>query len=285
MSDNTPVKTDKLKAYGELLNDIPKVTVSAWGNDFGLGLAHRNAVKLAYEIASYYTQEQRDKTLSEILRILYLWKNEYGVYPAYSYNPLSQRRQFIAGILGQDETNKPPIPAREYDLIVIEKKEKGEDIDIPDPWECCPYISTPLGLFDKIWTDNYQPLSSYLSENSHLFPLIRSTLIILSNAITDNHNTDCINAAINLASSNIKIQKNIINYMKPAAIKEFNRKKMQAEKQNAKKRDTERAVLECRQKLLKDGKSFNNKSIHHETGISLPQISRILRENGIKSKK
>lgn len=113
MSDNPPVKTDKLKAYGELLNDIPKVTVSAWGNDFGLGLAHRNAVKLAYEIASYYTQEQRDKTLSEILRILYLWKNEYGVYPAYSYiqNNRAEYQQVNNGTASNSDTSTRP-PAR-----------------------------------------------------------------------------------------------------------------------------------------------------------------------------
>ena len=41
---------------------------------------------------------------------------------------------------------------------------------------------------------------------------------------------DCINAAIDLAGVKIRMQKNLINDMKPAAIKEFNRWKMQDEK-------------------------------------------------------
>lgn len=284
MSDNKPVKTDGLKAYGELLNDIPKVRASAWGNDFGLGLAHRNAVKLAYEISSEYSKEDRDKTLSDILRILYLWKNERGIYPAYS---TSRRGQFISSLLGKnDEKIEPPISAKEYDLQIIKRQEKGEKVEIPDPWECCPYVSTPLGLFDRIWAENYEPLNTYLSENFHLFPLIKCILIVLSNATTETHNTDCINAAMTLANIQMDLNKKRIAWMMPLATETFNKRRAARLKRNTEKEQTAEKIIGAYNKYTSTEPIPKNlqELISLDTGVKQSTVSKCLKSYGLNKK-
>lgn len=282
MTVNGEVTNKKALALAKAL-DTPTVIVNSLYNDYGLGFAHQEALKFAHEIASEYTDAQKKKVYFDLLNIFQLWKDECGIFPP---NGISRRLKFISILKGENLSDDTiSLPAKEYDLQVIERQKQGEKIEVPAPWECCPYVSTPIGLFDKIWSDGFKPLDLYLRNNIDLFPLMRSTLIVLSNSITREHNLDCIKAAIHLGSVNSYFKQCKIRQMTPAAVKEFNRKRMQAEKQNIKTEQTKIKVLDCWKTLSQSGNPFNHKSIHAETGVSLSQISRILRDNGIKSKK
>lgn len=183
-------------------------------------------------------------------------------------------------------TSEQPKPATEYDLEVLERQKNGEKVETPDPWECCPHVSTPLGLFDKIWADNYTILSLYLNDNFHQYPLIRSTLILLSNAVTETHSTDCINAAINLASYQLETQKKIILHMLPLAKETFNKRRAAKMLRNEQKERSDKIIIDTYNKYMSSESPPKNlqELIALDTKFKQPKVSKCLKEYGLNKK-
>lgn len=107
-------------------------------------------------------------------------------------------------------------PAKDYcKRISLAAALVGEEPKLPEPWECCPFVTTRLGLFWKLRSDDYDPLKSFLEKDWSYYKKIMAILILLTNKQDSEYqSSDCIEAALKLASYKLSIQ-NILDPARP----------------------------------------------------------------------
>lgn len=253
------------------LATLPKVGSGLGGYNISLGFSHRHALTIASQTLKDISKEEANKILGDIYYIFCQWRDEKGVYPPNT-----------GGFFDLNDTAKQ-YSAKDYCKKLISEA-KGREPELPEPWECCPYVTTPIGLFWKIWGDGYSPLGNYFSNSQVDFESVIAILILLSDDPTSEYqSSDCIEAALKLSLLSYEIQKELIERMKPDHEAAFKRRKQKKLKSDTQKEETERRVIaayeECCIKYGKD--QFPLKEISARIDCSTSTVSRYLRKSGL----
>lgn len=255
------------------LGALPKVGAGLGGFDISLGFSHRHALKIAQETLVDTTKEETSKIIADIYSVFSQWREENGVYPP-----------DMGGLLSLGNVQKQE-PARDYcERLILAAELSGEEPELPSPWECCPFVSTPVGLFWKLLADDYEPLNQYLQNKKSSYENVIAVLILLSNKPDSEYqSSDCIEAALKLSTLRLGAQKELIREMKPDHEAAFNRRKQKRLKTLAQKDETERKVLaahkECCKEFGRD--NFPIKEIAARTGLSASTVSRYMQKSGL----
>ncbi|MFA5040193.1 MAG: hypothetical protein WC464_00980 [Bdellovibrionales bacterium] len=271
----TEEKNEAKKSALGIFAEIPKIGVL--GGDILLGYSHRQALEIAAETLADISPKTKTEIIKAIFEIFEQWKDERGVYPP--------NEGWLFG-LAPERSPKTQEPAKDYcNRILMAAKLSGKKAQTPEPWECCPYVQTPVGLFWRLLGDEYSPLLKYLKYNPLHYEIIIALLILISDKPkAESQSGDCIDSALKLARYRLEIQKEDIRRMTPDAIAAFNRRKQKRLRENAQKENTKKIILLAFQKLISEGEKPSLKELKSRTGKSEPVVCRCLKEAGIDIK-
>jgi len=189
--------------------------------DISLGLAHRNALRIAHNVLDELSEDERKALLRNLFDIFWEWKDKVGENLEY------QTPSLLGALLGNNESKK--ITIKEYEERRDEKAiADGKELPaLIDPWNCDPFLGSPIRLFNKLFAEKYEPLIEYIKQDQLAkYDYILALLIIMSNNTeTKNQSGDCIMTAMELSESRMNTQKDRIEKLKPLAKETFNKKK------------------------------------------------------------
>ena len=264
-----------------LTPDLFQVGGGIGGYDFSVSRSYPYVLRIVFDVLSELKENEKNEILEGIYTVFEEWKNEHGIYPP-------NRGLFGLLSIGRSEN---PEPAKEYiKRQRLAAAASGEEPEYIKPWECDHYASTPVSLFLKLFVEDYKPLIKFMSENKCArYDYILATVTLMTHEPNQNRqSSDCILGAFQLAQSRLDFQKFMIDNMLPAAEKEFKRKQAARLKAQSKKDATVNAVQDVFVRLCteKDGPPKNLQSaIAKEVGIKQPQVSKILKDLDLKTKK
>ncbi len=189
----------------------------------------------------------------------------------------------MGGLLGLGTVQKQE-PARDYcERLILAAELSGEEPEFPSPWECCPFITTPVGLFWKLLADDYEPLNQYLQNKQARYENVIAVLILLSNKPDSEYqSSDCIEAALKLSSMRLGVQKELIREMEPDFKAAFNRRRQKRLKTKAQKEEKERKILSAYQECCAEfGEgNFPYKEVAARTAIPESTVCKYLKNAG-----
>jgi len=263
------------KSALEIIGGLPKVGGS-YGN-FDIGQAYKYGLDIAYEILrNESTDKDRRDWHTQLHKIFWDWMYDYGLYPP--------NKPFFG--LGGDRVQKS-IPEY-FDELEEAAQKDGKQPDYLEPWQCCPYVETMVGLFEQLLAEQYPPLVSFMEDKWHKFSAIRALMIIFSNdPKKSEQSAECLKSAMSLAKSALESQRNMIKIMEPDAKAGFNRRQGIRLKAAAKKEETEESVRRAYIELCVQNIPPKNlqTAIADRVGIKQPQVSKILDRLGLRDRK
>ena len=263
-------KSSSDSALGKLA-ELP-IAGFSFGIDYSLIALHKNVFQIASDTLKNTPPEVVKSLLFDILNIFSGWKDEFGVYPPQAVGLFSLCNQ------------KTPESAKHYcDRIYAEARETGKQVSVPEAWECCPFVQTPVGLFWKLFGEGYKPLERYLKEKGqHYADIIAILVILVDKPVTGWQIGECADAALKLLTYKIDSQKHQIKTFEPDARAAFYRRRNKRLKESAKKETTERMIWSVFQEYEKRGVQPRLKELAGEVGKSVSTVSRCLRKRGVK---
>lgn len=272
-------QSSKIVSALEQIGKLPKVGFG-FGTDFGLGTCHNYALDIARETLQEATSEKFREIGMSTLMMFDNWRDENGVYPPH--------RQSLSGLLlGAQKKEIKQTSAKEYCETLYEQEDaRGEEPKLPAAWECCNEASNPIELFEKLLAEEYPPLFSILEKHWQDLPIIWSLLILITDGAQNDHkSSDCIRIAFKINSFRLRKHQKKISELEPHRLKEENRKQKQKEVLQTQKDNTRKDVLDAYNKLKEMGVPFNQKRIAEIAQVTVPTVSKYLKESGINSKR
>lgn len=256
-------KEDKSESALLSLANIPQIGYG-YATDFGLGFAHNYALDISREVLGELPKEKVMQIHSDMMEIFSQWKKEHGCR-ATGLEP-------VRGLLGALKGLQTP----------LSEPERQEKIKTLQAWQCHSYATTPIGLFNQLSLEKYQPLEEYMKGKSWShYHYIQAVLILASHNSEARYQTsDCIYEATKLALWHLQHKKGLIEMLMPDALAMLKaRKKSKLVRQTKKKEREERIdaqVSAAYHELCKEGKppTAIQKRIQRETGLNQTVISR-----------